>query len=107
MGDKRDSRGPGRAAPGAMRFGALLAEGLLRRELLIGAVLLSSFTIVIGLTATGVGWKTGYCVAGGLGIAGAFVMMRGTWTLQWWGSLGICVLNIILLIVYGRLTGDV
>lgn len=34
-------------------------------------------------------------------------MMRGKWTLQWWGSPGICVLDIILLIVYGRLTGDV
>lgn len=107
MGDTRDSRKPGRIATATARLGALLAEGLLRRELLIGAVLLSSFTTVVGLTATDTAWRTGYCVAGGLGIAASFVVMRRKWTLQWVGSLGICVLNIILLVVYGRLTGDV
>ncbi|MGW0178289.1 hypothetical protein [Nocardia sp. NPDC003345] len=104
MGDQRKAKG---SAGAVARFGALLAEGLLRRELLIGAVLLSTFTIVIGLTATSPSWKIGYCVAGGIGIAASFVTMRKEWALQWLGSVVICLLNIVLLVAYGRLTGDV
>ncbi|MEU4314471.1 hypothetical protein [Nocardia sp. NPDC024068] len=107
MGDERKPRNPARIAGTAARLGGLLAEGLLRRELLIGAVLLSTFTIVIGLTASSTSWKIGYCLAGGVGIVASFVTMRKEWTLQWLGSLCICVLNIALLVAYGRLTGDV
>ncbi|MFG1793129.1 hypothetical protein [Nocardia sp. NPDC049149] len=87
------------------KIGVLLAEGLLRRELMVGAILLSTFTIVVALNSTEAGWKIGYCVAGAVGIIGAFVAMRTNWRLQWLGSVGIIVVNMILLVVHGRITG--
>ncbi|WP_157101147.1 hypothetical protein [Nocardia shimofusensis] len=87
------------------RFGALLAEGLARRELIVGAVLLSTFTIVVALNSAEAGWKFGYCIAGALGIVGTFVVMRSNWRLQWLGSVGIILANVVLLIVHGRISG--
>ncbi|OQS13957.1 hypothetical protein B0T36_17790 [Nocardia donostiensis] len=107
MGGTRRSRSLGKIAVVITRIGALLAEGLLRRELLVGAVLLSSFTVVMGLTSDGAAWKAGYCAAGGLGIAASFVVMRREWRWQWLGSVGICLFNVILLVVHGRLSGQI
>ncbi|MEV0293444.1 hypothetical protein [Nocardia sp. NPDC050710] len=84
---------------------ALLAEGLFRRELLVGAILLSTFTIVVALNSAEAGWRIGYSVAGALGIVGAFAAMRGNWRIQWLGSVGIIVANVVLLVVHGRISG--
>ncbi|MEV6555645.1 hypothetical protein AB0M22_08010 [Nocardia sp. NPDC051756] len=88
------------------QIGALLAEGLLRREFLVGAVLLSTFTVVMGLTSDSTAWKASYCVAGALGIVASFIVMRRNWPLQWLGSISIVLINVILLVVHGRLSGD-
>ncbi|WP_328389037.1 hypothetical protein [Nocardia sp. NBC_00416] len=106
MGYTRRSRRPGAAAVAVDRLGTLLAEGLLRNEFLVAAVVLSSITAVLGLTSDGVVWKVLYCAAGFAGIAATFVVMRKNWPLQWLASVGISVGNLILLVVYGRMSGN-
>ncbi|MFD8098400.1 hypothetical protein ACFV24_02595 [Nocardia fluminea] len=86
------------------KFVTLLAEGLLRRELVMGAMLFSTFTIVVALNSTEMMWKIGYCVAGTLGIFGTFYTMLVNWRFQWLGSTGIVVANTILLIIHGRIS---
>lgn len=107
MGDIRRVRRPGATGTVFTRIGGRLAEGLLRSELLVAAVVLSSFTLVMGLTSDSAAWKAGYCVAGVSGIAASFVVMRREERWQWLASAGIAVGNVILLAVYGRLSGDV
>lgn len=107
MGDARRSQDSGGRASGVAKLGALLAEGLLRREFMVGAVLLSSLTIVVGLGSESLGWQVGYSVAGGAGIVASFVGMRREWPLQWLFSIGILVFDVLLLVVHGRIFGQV
>ncbi|WP_459548321.1 hypothetical protein [Nocardia sp. X0981] len=107
MGDTRRVRRPGATGTVFTRIGGRLSEGLLRSELLVAAVVLSSFTLVIGLTSDSAAWKVGYCVAGGSGIAASFAVMRREQRWQWLESVGIAVGNVVLLAIYGRLSGDV
>ncbi|MEU1984338.1 hypothetical protein [Nocardia sp. NPDC019395] len=107
MGGARRSRDSGGTGSGAAKLGALLAEGLLRRELMVGAVLFSSLTIVVGLSSESLAWQIGYCVAGGSGIVASFVGMRRKWQLQWLFSIGVLAFNGILLVVHGRIFDQV
>lgn len=106
MGDIRRARRSGGAGAVFERLGALLDEGMLRNELMVAALVLSSFTGVLGLTSDGFGWKAGYCVAATLGVTASFVVIRKTRSRQWLALLGISVLNVILLVVYGRMSGS-
>lgn len=106
MGDIRRARRSGGAGAVIDRIGALLDEGMLRNELVVAALVLSSFTGVLGLTSEGFGWKAGYCVAGALGVTASFAVMRRVRSRQWLALLGISVLNVILLVVYGRMSGS-
>ncbi|MEV3962518.1 hypothetical protein AB0M34_16725 [Nocardia sp. NPDC050193] len=106
MGDIHRARRSGGAGAAIDRIAALLDEGMLRNELVVAALVLSSFTGVLGLTSEGFGWKAGYCVAGALGVTASFVVMRKFRARQWLALLGISVFNVILLIVYGRMSGS-
>ncbi|MEU4314505.1 hypothetical protein [Nocardia sp. NPDC024068] len=89
------------------RFTVRLDEGLLGTELLVTAVVFSLFTVVMGLTADGVAWALGYCGAGGAGAAAALRVTRTDWRRQWPALAGIALFNVILLFVYGRLSGGI
>ncbi|WP_327149312.1 hypothetical protein [Nocardia sp. NBC_01329] len=107
MGDIRRARRPSGVSAAIERIGAQLDEGSLRNELMVAALVLSSITVVMGLTADGFGWMAGYCLAGIVGFTGVFVVMRGDRPRQQWlVPLGIAVLEILLLIVYGRMSGS-
>ncbi|MGW1739849.1 hypothetical protein ACWCPQ_13675 [Nocardia sp. NPDC001965] len=107
MGDIHRARRPGGVGAVIERLGASLDEGLLRNELTVAALVLSSVTVVMGLTANGFGWTAGYCVAGSLGFAASFRAMRTDRPRrQWLALLGICVVNLLLLVVYGRMSGS-
>lgn len=107
MGDIHRARRPGSIGAVIERVGASLDEGLLRNELTVAALVLSSVTVVMGLTADGFGWIAGYCVAGGLGFAAALRAVRTDRPRhQWLALLGICLLNLLLLVVYGRMSGS-
>ncbi|MGW0005331.1 hypothetical protein [Nocardia grenadensis] len=106
MGDTRRARRSGGAGAAIERLGALLDQGTLRNELMVAALVLSSFTGVLGLTSDGFGWKAGYCVAGALGVTASFVVVRKVRMRQWLALLCLSVLNVILLVVYGRMSGS-
>ncbi|GGL28121.1 hypothetical protein [Nocardia jinanensis] len=107
MGDLRRARRSGGAGAAIERIGALLDGGSLRNELVVAALVLSSITVVLGLTSDGFGWKAGYCLAGILGVTASFVVLRRDRPRQQWAALiGIAVLNVLLLVVYGRMSGS-
>lgn len=107
MGDTRRARRPSGVSAAIERAGALLDEGLLRNELMVAALVLSSVTVVMGLTADGFGWTAGYCIAGIGGLTAPFVVPRKDRPRQQWlVPAGISVLEILLLIVYGRMSGS-
>lgn len=89
-----------------MTLGARLSDGWLRHELLVASIVLSLFTLVMGLTSEHMGWRIGYCAAGTAGVTASVLVMRRDGPRQWVASIGIAVANVILLIVYGRMSGD-
>ncbi|MGW0178314.1 hypothetical protein [Nocardia sp. NPDC003345] len=105
MGDTSRSRRPRGAVAAINRFGAMLDEGLLRTELLVTAVVFSLVTVVMGLTADSTVWALAYCAAGGMSAAAALRVTRRDWPRQWLALAGIVLFNVILLFVYGRLSG--
>ncbi|MGW5386103.1 hypothetical protein [Nocardia sp. NPDC003963] len=107
MGDIRRARRSGGVGAVIERVGASLDEGSLRNELTVAALVLSSFTVVLGLTSDGFGWTAGYCAAGLLGVTGALVVMRKDRPRQQWlVPAVISLLDVALLIVYGRMSGS-
>ncbi|MGW6331414.1 hypothetical protein [Nocardia rhamnosiphila] len=106
MGDTRRVRRSGGRSAAIERTVAQLDEGLLRNELMIAALVLSSIIAVMGLSSEGLGWKLGYCAAGLLGVTASFVVMRRHRPRQWLVLLAISALAVLLLIVYGRMSGS-
>ncbi|MET8798497.1 hypothetical protein ABZV91_18955 [Nocardia sp. NPDC004568] len=106
MGDIRRARRSGGVGAAIERAVALLDEGWLRNELMVAALVLSSIIAVMGLSSDGLGWKLGYCAAGLLGVTGSFVVMRRDRPRQWLALLAISALDVLLLIVYGRMSGS-
>lgn len=106
MGYTRRARRSGGMSAAIERAVALLDEGLLRNELMVAALVLSSIIAVMGLSSEGLGWKLGYCAAGLLGVTTSFVVMRRDWPRQWLALLAISALGVLLLIVYGRMSGS-
>ncbi|WP_157106065.1 hypothetical protein [Nocardia sienata] len=106
MGDTRRARRSGGVGAAIERAVALLDEGLLRNELMVAALVLSSVNAVMGLSSDGLGWKLGYCAAGFLGVTASLLVMRNDRLRQWPALLAISVLDVVLLIVYGRMSGS-
>lgn len=106
MGDTRRARRSGGVRAALERAVALLDEGKLCNELMIAALVLSSFIAVMGLSSDGLGWKLGYCAVGLLGVTASFVVMRKDWPRHWLVLLAISALDVLLLIVYGRVSGS-
>lgn len=106
MADTRRSRHTDRAIAAIMTLAARLSEGWLRHELLVASIVLSLFTLVMGLTSEHMGWRLGYCAAGTAGVTASVLVLRREGPRQWMVSIGIAVSNVILLIVYGRMSGD-
>ncbi|NKY56444.1 hypothetical protein [Nocardia flavorosea] len=106
MADTRRSRHTERAVAAITTLGARLSDGWLRHELLVASIVLSLFTLVMGLTSEHLGWRIGYCAAGTVGATASVLVLRRDGPRQWMASVGIAVSNVILLIVYGRMSGD-
>lgn len=104
MGDTPRARRSGGMGAAIERAVAQLDQGFLRNELMVAALVLSSIIAVMGLSSDGLGWKFGYCVAGLLGVTATFVVMRRDWPRQWLALLAISALDVLLLIVYGRMS---
>lgn len=101
-----DARRSEQVVAAVAAWGTRLSGGWLRHELLVAAVVLSLFTLMMGLISEHAGWQIGYCVAGTAGITGSVLVMRSDSPRQWMASVGIALLNVLLLIVYGRMSGD-
>ncbi|MEU1954635.1 hypothetical protein ACH474_31660 [Nocardia rhamnosiphila] len=106
MGDTRRARRSGGVGAAIERAVAQLDEGFLRNELMVAALVLSSIIAVMGLSSDGLGWKLGYCAAGLLGVTASFVVMRRDRPRQWLVLSAISALAVLLLIVYGRMSGS-
>ncbi|WP_280460700.1 hypothetical protein [Nocardia carnea] len=106
MADTRRSRHTDRVFAAVSALGARLSGGWLRHELLVASIVLSLFTLVMGLTSEHVGWRIGYCAAGTAGVTASVLVLRREGPRQWVASLGIAMSNVILLVVYGRMSGD-
>ncbi|MCX0270655.1 hypothetical protein NLM24_08040 [Nocardia zapadnayensis] len=106
MGDTRRARRSGGVGAAIERAVAQLDEGFLRNELMIAALVLSSIIAVMGLSSDGLGWKLGYCAAGLLGVTASFVVMRRDRPRPWLVLPAISALAVLLLIVYGRMSGS-
>lgn len=106
MTDRRRSRYAGRLVASVNTVGARLSDGWLRHELAVAAIVLSLSTLMMGLTSEHAGWQIGYCAAGAAGVTASVRALRGEGPRQWVAPVGIALLNVILLIVYGRMSGD-
>ncbi|MEU4430608.1 hypothetical protein AB0F65_07995 [Nocardia rhamnosiphila] len=106
MGDTRRARRSGGVGAAIERAVAQLDEGFLRNELMVAALVLSSIIAVMGLSSDGLGWKLGYCAAGLLGVTASFVVMRRDRPRQWLVLSAVSALAVLLLIVYGRMSGS-
>lgn len=106
MADTRRSRYTGRVVTAVTAWGTRLSEGWLRHELVVASIVLSLFTLAMGLTSEQAGWRIGYCAAGAAGVTASVLVLRREGPRQWVASTGTALLNVLLLIVYGRMSGD-
>lgn len=106
MADTRRSRLTDRVVAGTTAVGVRLSEGWLRPELLVASLVLSLTTLALGLLSGHIGWQIGYCVAGAAGVSVSVLVMRRENPRQWRASIAIVLVNVLLLIVYGRMSGD-
>ncbi|WP_280421000.1 hypothetical protein [Nocardia carnea] len=105
MADTRRSRRTDRVVAAVITLGTRLSEGWLRHELAVASIVLSLFTLVMGLISEHAGWQIGYCAAGAAGVTASVLVLRRDGSRQWVASIAIAVLNVILLTVYGRMSG--
>ncbi|WP_280398275.1 hypothetical protein [Nocardia carnea] len=101
-----DSRRSDRVVAAVAAVGTRLSGGWLRHELLVASVVLSLFTLMMGLISEHAGWRIGYCLAGAAGVTASVLVMRRDGPRQWLASIAIALVNVLLLIVYGRMSGD-
>lgn len=106
MADTGRSRRTDRVVAAVDTLGTRLSEGWLRHELVVASLVLSLFTLVMGLTSEHPGWQIGYCAAGTAAGTASVLVLRNAGPRQWVASIGIALVNVLLLIVYGRMSGD-
>lgn len=81
---------------------AAFAEGFLRDELMVGAVLFSIITAVIGATSGDPVWATGCVAAGVIGTVLVLLAWRRRWSFgrQWAVILSVLLLQIAVIVAF-------
>lgn len=79
-----------------------LAEGFLRETMIMGAVLFSAISAVIGATSGDPPWAVGCVAAGVVGIVAVLVAVARHWAFgrQWAVILGVLAVQCVLMVVF-------